>query len=140
MPARFLGRQDHASVGEEYKIFVNPSITEVLCTTTAESIAMGKWVIVPKHASNLFFIQFPNCLQYSSKFEFVQLLQHALTQDPPPSCLAPELQYPLTWEAATDRFLTTACISKRDARRRDRIGKTKLDETIAKLRRTLAGG
>jgi digalactosyldiacylglycerol synthase len=140
IPARFLGRQDHASVGEEYKVFVNPSITEVLCTTTAESIAMGKWVIVPKHPSNQFFIQFPNCLQYSSKLEFVQLLQHALAHDPCPTCLASELQYPLTWEAATDRFLTTACIHKRDARRRDRVGKTKLDETIAKLHYELCKG
>lgn len=140
IPARFLGRQDHGSVGEEYKVFCNPSITEVLCTATAESIAMGKWVIVPKHPSNQFFIQFPNCLQYSSKLEFVELLQHALAHDPCPSWLTSELQYPLTWEAATDRFLTTACISKRDARRRDRVGKTKLDETIAKFHYELGKG
>lgn len=36
IPASFLGRMDHALLTDEYKIFVNPSITEVLCTTTAE--------------------------------------------------------------------------------------------------------
>ena len=51
-----------------------------------------------------------------------------------------ETQYPLTWEAATDRFLESACTTKRDARRRDRIGKNKLDERIAKLHYTLGTG
>ena len=36
IPATFPGRMDHASLKENYKIFVNPSLTEVLCTTTAE--------------------------------------------------------------------------------------------------------
>jgi digalactosyldiacylglycerol synthase len=138
IPARFLGRKDHVLVGEEYKVFVNPSITEVLCTTTAESIAMGKWVIVPAHPSNSFFIQFPNCLQYSSKSEFVQLFQYAMSH--PPIAVDRELLTPLTWEAATDRFMESACISKRNARRRDRIGKDKMDERIAKLHYQLGKG
>ena len=138
IPARFLGRKDHAAVGHEYKIFVNPSITEVLCTTTAEATAMGKWVIVPSHPSNEFFTQFPNCMLYNSKQEFTKMLQHALANDPP--TMTEETQYPLTWEAATDRFLESACTTKRDARRRDRIGKNKLDERIAKLHYTLGTG
>ena len=36
IPAKFLGPVDHASLGEKYKVFVNPSISEVLCTTTFE--------------------------------------------------------------------------------------------------------
>lgn len=36
IPASFPGRMDHAMLREDYNIFVNPSVTEVLCTTTAE--------------------------------------------------------------------------------------------------------
>jgi hypothetical protein len=35
IPALFPGRVDHASL-TNYKVFVNPSKSEVLCTTTAE--------------------------------------------------------------------------------------------------------
>ena len=35
IPAKFLGRVDHASLGK-YKVFMNPSVSEVLCTTTFE--------------------------------------------------------------------------------------------------------
>ena len=51
IPARFLGVKDHALLRDipEHKIFVNLSITEVLCTTTAEAMAMGKFVVIPEH-------------------------------------------------------------------------------------------
>ena len=41
IPARFLGVKDHALLRDipEHKIFLNMSITEVLCTTTAEALA-----------------------------------------------------------------------------------------------------
>jgi len=51
IPARFLGVKDHAELRDipESNIFLNASVTEVLCTTTAEALAMGKFVIIPKH-------------------------------------------------------------------------------------------
>jgi hypothetical protein len=51
IPARFLGVEDHIIVRDipEHKIFLNMSTTEVLCTTSAEALAMGKFLIVPKH-------------------------------------------------------------------------------------------
>jgi hypothetical protein len=51
IPARFLGMIDHAFIKNipNHKIFLNLSESEVLCTTTAEALAMGKWVIIPKH-------------------------------------------------------------------------------------------
>ena len=64
VPARFLGMKDHAVVRDmvRHKIFFNPSESEVLCTTSAEALAMGKFVILPKHPSNTFFLQFSNLL------------------------------------------------------------------------------
>jgi hypothetical protein len=51
IPARFLGVKDHALMREipAHKIFLNASVTEVLCTTTAEALAMGKFALIPKH-------------------------------------------------------------------------------------------
>lgn len=137
LPVTFMGRQDHASLSSDYKIFVNPSITEVLCTTTAEAVAMNKWVIVPRHASNEFFAAFPNVLQYSHHDEFVQFLQYALAHSPDP--LSDELRHTLSWEAATERFLRAASVSERDAARRARVG-SKYDETIAKWHYKLGKG
>jgi hypothetical protein len=51
IPARFRGIVDHVEIRDvvENKIFLNMSTTEVLCTTTAEALAMGKFVILPNH-------------------------------------------------------------------------------------------
>lgn len=138
VPARFLGRKDHALMTKDYKIFVNPSTTEVLCTCTAEATAMGKYVIIPDHPSNTFFKRFPNCLLYKSKMEFVDFLQYAITHQPEP--LSEVLIHQLTWEAATERFIEASAISRRDAKWRDRVGKTKSDENIAKMHYELGKG
>ena len=131
IPATFPGRVDHASLGKHanYNVFVNPSISEVLCTTTAEALAMGKFAIIPVHPSNAFFLKFPNCLAYRNKFEFAANLQWALTHDPEP--LTPELAHEFTWEAATDRFLSASAVTWKEARERERLGLTKRDERIA---------
>jgi hypothetical protein len=138
LPVSFPGRQDHATLSTDYKIFVNPSVTEVLCTTTAEAIAMNKFVIIPDHPSNNGFLaSFPNVLRYKTSAEFVQYLQYAMTHAP--TLLSDDLRYTLTWEAATMRLLQAATITERDAARRERIGK-KYDETIAKWHYQLGKG
>lgn len=55
IPARFLGVKDHALIRDipQHKIFLNLSTTEVLCTTTAEALAMGKFAIIPNHREYL---------------------------------------------------------------------------------------
>ena len=135
LPANFKGRVDHSALaGDEYSIFVNPSLTEVLCTTTAEAIAMGKWAIVPSHPSNAFFVQFPNCLPYRNRREFVSTLRYALNNDPPH--MSDELSSLLSWEAATARCVSAAVVSKREASRNDRLNRAKEEKT---LKGTLSG-
>jgi len=129
IPATFPGRVDHAILKEQYKIFVNPSVTEVLCTTSLEALAMGKFAILPVHPSNEFFLKFPNCLAYRNKLEFAANLRWALTHEPEP--LTPELAYEFTWTAATERFVKAAAITKREAQLRAKFGLSKLDERIA---------
>ena len=131
LPANFLGKSDHSSLaGDAYSIFINPSLTEVLCTTTAEAIAMGKWAVVPSHPSNAFFAQFPNCRLYRNRREFVSTLRYALSNDPPH--LSYDMANLLSWEAATNRWVTSASISKRDAARKERLCKAKEEKTLKK--------
>ena len=124
IPATFPGRVDHASV-KRHKIFINPSVTEVLCTTTAEALAMGKFAIIPYHPSNIWFRQFPNCLMYRNKWEFAASLKWALAHDPEP--LTSELAHQFSWEAATERFIKAAAITRYEARKRAERDNTKLD-------------
>ena len=139
IPANFLGRVDHGTLtSSKYRIFCNPSISEVLCTTTAEALAMGKYAIIPVHPSNTFFLQFPNCLAYRNKFEFVANLRWALTHDPEP--LTPEQIHQFTWEAATERFTAASAITWREALERERLGLAKLDERIAWFHNELGKG
>lgn len=103
--------RDHADpLFHDYKVFINPSTTDVVCTTTAEALAMGKIVICADHVSNEFFKQFPNCRTFTDGDSFVKVTRQALTEQPAP--LTDSQTHELSWDAATARFLKCAELDK----------------------------
>ena len=81
----FLGAKDHAEpCMRGYRVLVNPSTSDVVATTSAEALAMGKWLLCARHPENAFFEQFHNALIYSNQEEFALLLRQAMEQEPPP--------------------------------------------------------
>ncbi|CAH8273625.1 unnamed protein product [Arabidopsis lyrata] len=113
--------RDHAdSLFHNYKVFLNPSTTDVVCTTTAEALAMGKIVVCANHISNEFFKQFPNCRTYDDGKGFVRATVKALGEQP--LQLTEQQRHELSWEAATQRFIK-ACDLSRLSRAESNISK-----------------
>ena len=62
------------------QVLVNASLSDVVATTSAEALAMGKWILVARHPENAFFEQFKNCLIYDSSDDFVRCVVRNLPQ------------------------------------------------------------
>jgi len=123
LPLHFWGPKDHLSEDMvSYRVFVNPSTSDVVATTSAEALAMGKWLLVPKHPCNVFFESFSNCLIYENGQQFSDLLMHSASNDPHP--LSDEELNKLSWPCATDRFLF--CCSDANVERGKKLGITRV--------------
>ncbi len=68
----------------ECQVFINPCTKDVIATSTAEALAMGKWVLLPDAPCNHFFASFPNALIYQTPSHFSRLLDWALAHEPGP--------------------------------------------------------
>ena len=109
LPVNMNAGIDHAHASlHAYRVFVNPSTSEVLCTATAEALAMGKKVVIPDHPSNTFFKQFANAILYRHREDLIPELTTALRT--PPAAMTPKEQYLLSWAAATERLLDAALL------------------------------
>jgi digalactosyldiacylglycerol synthase len=51
---------------EDYRVFFNPSVSEVLCTTTAEALVAGRHVVLPNCPANQPFFDLPNVHVYDT--------------------------------------------------------------------------
>ena len=119
IPLRMYAGRDHGDPAfRKYKVMVNTSMSEVVCTCAAEALAMGKFVVCADHPSNEFFKQFSNCLIFdpARPEDFREKLQYALKHEP--RALSEAERHALSWEAATDRFLNVASTEVREAQRR----------------------
>ncbi len=78
-PVRFMGPAYNPweSVAK-YKVFFNPSLSEVLCTTTAEALAAGRHVVIPDCPANTPFYDLPNVHIYKTASDIADTLNKAL--------------------------------------------------------------
>lgn len=78
---KVLNRRGHtwlvcAKLHDVRRVFINPSTSDVVATTSAEALAMGKWLLCAEHPSNKFFKSFQNALIYTSVEGFSEKLKY----------------------------------------------------------------
>jgi len=84
-PVRFLG-SSAAPWAEmhRYRVFLNPSRSEVLCTATAEALVAGRHVVMADCPANAPFAAYPNAHLFTDLEGAIAALRHALEAPPAP--------------------------------------------------------
>lgn len=72
----------------QYRVMLNPSKSEVLCTATADALVSGRHVVLPECPGNLPFHAYPNAHFYDDLDGAVAALRHAVASDPEPPVAA----------------------------------------------------
>lgn len=84
-----------------YKVMVNPSRSEVLCTATADALVAGRHVILPECPGNLPFKAYPNAHFYSNMEGAIKALERAVSTLPEPPAAA---RRDFDWMRACERL------------------------------------
>ena len=94
---------DHIKI--PHHIFVNPSMSDSLCTTTMEAIAMSRVVVIPDHISNHYYLNFSNVFRYDPND--LGALRDAILRATryKPQRLSHAETRMLTWKHATARLM-----------------------------------
>lgn len=88
-PVRLKGLTDVPwDVVARYRVFLNPSLSEVLCSTTAEALVAGRHVVMPRCAANRPFEDLPNTHFYDTRMQMLDALRHAMRATPEPPTAA----------------------------------------------------
>lgn len=82
-------------------------------------------------ASNTFFYQFDNCLEYDTLEDCLEKLEWALANEPKP--LDKDSALKLSWEGATERLYESSAITKDEWEEWEETGKIKSDDDAAKF-------
>ena len=88
-PLTFFGpnRRFWDDIGQ-YRVMVNPSRSEILCTATADALVSGRHVVLPDCPGNLPFKDYPNAHFYDDLDGAVAALEHAVDTQPAPPVAA----------------------------------------------------
>jgi digalactosyldiacylglycerol synthase len=68
----------------DYRVFLNPSLSEVLCTSTAEALVAGRHVVLPDCPANVPFRRYPNAHFFSDLDGAVAAMRRAMVESPEP--------------------------------------------------------
>lgn len=109
---RFFGpnRRFWSDIGR-YRVMVNPSRSEILCTATADALVAGRHVILPDCPGNLPYKAYPNAHFYTELEGALEALEYALTTVPEPPIAARE---DFDWMSACRRLVHLAGLESED--------------------------